>query len=157
MSFEFFKYSSLDIARNLAAQGVPGWVFQYSWDLPGLGGYPHAWHTGDLLLLTQNYTPRDLAQWPAFDGIDRSRLGAAARTAGELWSGFVHHGDPGDRWSRFTAGERTVLWLGETIEARPGLLDAEWDVFTNSPPAANVPALEDTLVSNLRQALEKRT
>jgi para-nitrobenzyl esterase len=44
MSFEFFKYASLAIARNFASQGIPTHLFQFSYDLPGYGGYLRAAH-----------------------------------------------------------------------------------------------------------------
>jgi len=149
MSFAFFKLPSLAIARNLALQGAPVRVFQFGWDLPGLDGELRAVHTGDMPFLWSNYTDRDLAGLPAFDGIDRARLAHSARTFGDLYGGFLRTGDPGPRWERFSADRYDVLHLGETVETRPTALGDEWAAFT-STAARDVGALEEILMPALR-------
>lgn len=154
MSFEFFKMPSLAIAHNLAAQGAPVWVFQFAWDLPGLGGELRAVHTGDMPFLWSNLTEEDLARWPAFEGIDRARLAGVARTFGDLYGSFVRTGDPGTAWRRFTPDQHEILWLGESVETRHKSLDDEWSVFT-STAARDVDALERILTANMRSAIPR--
>jgi para-nitrobenzyl esterase len=152
MSFEFFKLSSLAIAQNLADQGAPAWVFQFSWDLPGLDGELRAVHTGDMPFLWSNYGEQELARWPIFDGIDRAHLGRIARTFGEFYGNFIRAGDPGPAWPPFSRNDHEILWLGKTGETRRGSLDDELSVFA-STRAATVDALEAILTANVRSAL----
>jgi para-nitrobenzyl esterase len=152
MSFAFFKFSSLRIARNMAAQNIPVWAFQFSYDLPGLNGALHAVHTGDIPFLFGNHTDTDLAWWPAFDGIDRDELARVSTEAMDLYGSFLRGEDPGPTWPRFTSGDQTVLWLGPTIEPRPGLLRGDLDAFiTHGIP--DVTTLENILTTNLRTRL----
>lgn len=155
MSFEFFKMPSLAIAQNLATRHVPTWVFQFAWDLPGLGGELRAVHTGDMPFLWANHTDRDLEQWPAFEGIDRARLAYVARTFGDLYGNFMRTGDPGAAWDRFSADQHEILWLGETVETRRRSLDDEWATFT-STAVRDVDALEKILTANARSAITNR-
>jgi para-nitrobenzyl esterase len=155
MSFEFFKMPSLAIAQNLATQHVATWVFQFAWDLPGLGGELRAVHTGDMPFLWANHTDRDLEQWPAFEGIDRARLACVARTFADLYGNFMRTGDPGAAWDRFTADQHEILWLGETVETRRRSLDDEWAAFT-STAVRDVDALEKILTANARSAITNR-
>ena len=69
MSFEFFKFPSLLIAANLGRQGTPVHVFQFSYDLPGAGGYLRAVHTGDMPLIWRNLDEASLRRWPGYDGV----------------------------------------------------------------------------------------
>jgi para-nitrobenzyl esterase len=48
MSFEFCKYSTLEIACTLSAQGIPTYVLEFAYEMPGLGGALHAVRTGDV-------------------------------------------------------------------------------------------------------------
>lgn len=155
MSFAFFKFSSLRIAQNMAAQNIPVRAFQFSYELPGLEGSLHAVHTGDIPFLFGNHTEADLAWWPAFDGIDRDELARVSAEAMDLYGAVIRGEDPGPAWPRFGSGDDTVLWLGRTIEPRPGLLRAELDTFTDHG-VTDVSTLEDTLTGNLRARIGRR-
>lgn len=48
MSFKFFKFSTLEIASTLSAQDIPTYVFEFAYEMHGLGGALHAVHTGDM-------------------------------------------------------------------------------------------------------------
>ncbi|MFB7600590.1 carboxylesterase/lipase family protein [Streptomyces sp. NPDC056160] len=155
MSFEFFKLSSLAIARNLSTQRIPVHLFQFSYDLPGLGGRLRAVHTGDIPFLFRNHSERDLARWPAFDGADREEIRRVSGWMGELYASFIRSGDPGDGWPRFHAEDQNVLWFGRSVEPRPGLLKREWDVFQERG-FGTVRSVEKALVDNVRAALADR-
>ena len=152
MSFEFFKLSTLAIARNLSAQQIPVHLFQFSYDTPGLGGRLHALHTGDIPFLFRNYAERDLAWWPTFDGASREEVRWVSEQMGELYASFIRSGDPGARWPAFDEATWTVLWFGRSVEPRPGLLKPEWDIFTDRG-LGTVRAMENALVDNVRKAL----
>ncbi|MGW4399066.1 carboxylesterase/lipase family protein [Amycolatopsis nivea] len=152
MSFEFFAMSSLAIAANLARAGIPVWVFQFSWDLPGLRGELRAVHTGDTPFLFRNYSEADLACWPAFEGIDRARLGRISREMGEHYRRFIHHGEPGEDWARFDESTGNVLWFGEDIRMCPGLLRRQ-QAAVAAAGIDSVEALDRILVANLRRQL----
>ncbi|AEW99792.1 carboxylesterase/lipase family protein [Streptantibioticus cattleyicolor] len=156
MSFEFFKLPSLAIARNLSAQHIPVHVFQFSYDLPGLGGRLRAVHTGDIPFLFRNHSERDLAWWPAFDGADREEVRRVSARMGELYASFIRTGDPGPGWPRFDTAGWNVLEFGRTIEPRPGLLKPEWDVFEDRG-FGSVRSIENVLVGNVREALGHTT
>ena len=154
LSFQFFKMSSLEIAQGLARQNSPVWVFQFAWDLPGLGGDLRAVHTGDMPFLWSTYTHRDLTNWPIFHGIDRARLAQVARSFSSLYGSFVRTGDPGRPWKRFGAEDHDILWLGETLDTRSRSLDRELEIF-HSTGLPSIDALEDALTANVRAALNK--
>jgi para-nitrobenzyl esterase len=88
MSFEFFKYPSLAIARNTASQGIPTHVFQFSYNLPGYGGYLRAVHTGDTAIVFRNLTDDVLRMWPGYDGTDRAELRRIAAQFGAMYGAF---------------------------------------------------------------------
>ncbi len=152
MSFEFFKLSSLKIADNLSRRGVNTRLFQFSYDLPGQGGSVRAFHTGDMPFIWRNHTPDELARWPAFEGIDHQQMEASATTFGRLYGAFIRTGDPGPHWPRYGADNKTILWFGETVEARSGLLSAEERAF-EAAGLVDVRTLEAQLAHNTRQAL----
>jgi para-nitrobenzyl esterase len=152
MSFEFFKLSSLAIARNLSAQQIPVHMFQFSYDLPGLGGRLRAVHTGDIPFLFRNHTARDLAWWPVFDGANREEVRQVSAQMGDMYAAFIRSGDPGTGWPRFDEEDETVLWFGRPVEPRPGLLRPEQDIFTDSG-FGTVRSVEDALTANTRKAL----
>lgn len=155
MSFAFFKFSSLRIAQNMAAQNVPVRTFQFSYDLPGLDGALHAVHTGDIPFLFGNHTEPDLAWWPAFDGIDRDELARVSTGAMNLYGAIIRGEDPGPVWPHFEPGNDTVLWLGREIEPRRGLLRGDLDTFTTHG-VTDVTALEAVLNGNLRTRIGQR-
>ncbi len=153
MSFAFFKFPSLRIAQNMASQNIQVRAFQFSYELPGLGGALHAVHTGDIPFLFGNHTDTDLAWWPAFDGIDRDELARVSTTAMDLYGAFIRGEDPGPAWPRFHAAQHnTVLWLGRDIEPRPDLLQGDLNAFTTHG-INDVTTLENILARNLRERI----
>lgn len=154
MSFEFFKFSSLLIAANLVRQGIPVYVFQFSYDLPGVGGYLRAVHTGDMPLIWRNLDEASLRRWPGYDGADPAELERIAAQFGRLYGAFLRDGDPGPDWPAFDDGH-TILWFGTEVEPRPGLLDDEWAIF-HAAGLKDVAGLEKLLVANVRSDLEVR-
>ena len=154
MSFEFFKFSSLLIADNLVRQGVPVHVFQFSYDLPGVGGYLRAVHTGDMPLIWRNLDEASLRRWPGYDGADPAELERMAAQFGRLYGAFLRDGDPGPDWPAFDDGH-TILWFGTQVEPRPGLLDDEWAIF-RAAGLTDVAGLEKLLVANVRSDLNVR-
>ena len=71
---------------------------------------------------------------------------------GELYAAFIRSGQPGPAWPTFDPSTWSVLWFGEQVEVRPGLLRAEWDSYRrlgfHSPRS-----LEAALVANVRDAM----
>ncbi|MDR5785321.1 carboxylesterase family protein [Caballeronia sp. LP003] len=153
MSFEFFKFSSLEIARRQSSCGTPVHVFEFAYDLPGFGGYLRAVHTGDMPFLWRNHAEDDLVQWPAFDGADRQEIRRVSKEMGELYAAFIRDGQPGDRWRPYDGQSQSVLWFGKVVESRPNLLTAELDIFRRHA-AESVEQLEALLVSNVRRKLD---
>lgn len=145
MSFEFFKFSSLAFARELASQDLPVYLFEFAYDLPGFGGYLRAIHTGDVPFLFRNVTDDDLKMWPCFDGIDRQNLERVAHAIGKLYGSSIRNGNPGQTWPAFVIKSQTVFWFGENVEAREGLLSSEWEIF-NQTGIKDVRQLEQRLV-----------
>lgn len=152
MSFEFFKFASLKIAANFARQGIATHVFQFAYDLPGQGGYVKAYHTGDTPFIWRNYSPADLARWPAFEGVDVATLDKSARAFGSMYGAFIRNGNPGPAWPRYEPKSQQVLWFGETVETKPGLLAREAQAFERAG-FSSVAALEQRLAGNTRSAL----
>lgn len=152
MSFEYFKLSSLAIAQNLSSQQIPVRLFQFSYDLPGLAGTLGAVHTGDIPFLFRNHTERDLSQWPAFEGVDRHEIERVSTEVGELYASFIRNGDPGPPWPPFSRENWEILWFGQSVEPRRGLLQSEWEAFQEAG-FDTVRSLEEVLVENTRNAL----
>lgn len=155
MSFEFFKFSSLLIARHLAAQGIPTYVFQFTFDLPGWGGELRAVHTGDMPFLWRNYAEADLKKWPSFDGVEVDAVARTSAAMGELYGSFIRNGDPGAAWPRYDDGNQTILSFGRDVVAVPGMLDTELAAFTAAGPR-DVRMLEAILTANLQRALKRQ-
>ena len=149
MSFEYFKLSSLKIAENFASQGIRTHVFQFSYDLPGQGGYVKAYHTGDTPFIWRNYSKDDLARWPAFEGIDSVELDHSARTFGKMYGAFIRTGDPGPAWPAYDQGDRQVLWFGRQVEMRRQLLAGEQRAFEKAG-LPDIATLEHRLADNTR-------
>jgi para-nitrobenzyl esterase len=156
MSFEFFKYASLAIARNFASQGIPTHVFQFSYDLPGYGGYLRATHTGDTAIVFRNLTEDVLRMWPGYDGSDRSELRRIATEFGSMYGSFIRSGNPGSSWAKFDVDNGAIIWLGHTVELKPHLLDKEWDTFARAG-IEDVKVLEKRLSTNSRASLNVRS
>src|SRR5262249_31721041 len=147
MSFEFFKFPSLAIARNLSSQDIPTHVFQFSYDLPGYGGYLRAAHTGDTAIIFRNLTEEVLHAWPGYDGADRAELGRIATEFGTMYGSFIRSGSPGSAWPKFDVENGTIMWLGHTVEPKQHLLDREWETFVRAG-IENVKLLEKRLSHN---------
>ena len=156
MSFEFFKYASLAIARNFASQGIPTHVFQFSYDLPGYGGYLRAAHTGDTAIVFRNVTDDVLRMWPGYDGTDRTELRRIATQFGAMYGSFIRSGSPGSAWPKFDTENGTIMWLGHTVEPKQHLLNEEWNSFTRAG-IENVKILESRLSTNSRASLNVRS
>ena len=155
MAFEFFKFSSLLIAQNFAKQGIPAYVFQFSYDLPGWNGELRAVHTGDMPFLWRNFTPEDLARWPSFEGAETAEIERTAKEMGRLYAEFIRNGNPGPAWRSYDERSRTVLSFGKAVTAIDGLMDAEFQAFT-SHGAKTVQPLETALVRSLKAALARQ-
>jgi len=155
MSFEFFKYPSLAIARNFAARGIPTYVFQFSYDLPGYGGYLRAAHTGDTAIVFRNLTDDVLRMWPGYDGTDRAELRRIATQFGAMYGSFIRSGNPGFAWPKFDMENGTIMWLGHTVEPKKHLFDNEWDAFTHGG-VEDMKFLERRLSTNCRASLNIR-
>jgi len=156
MSFEFFKYPSLAIARNFASQGIPTHVFQFSYNLPGYGGYLRAVHTGDTAIVFRNLTEDVLRMWPGYDGADRSELRRIATEFGSMYGSFIRSGNPGSAWAKFDVENGAIMWLGHAVELKQHLLDKEWDTFSRAGIEA-VKVLEKRLSTNSRACLNVRS
>jgi len=156
MSFEFFKFSSLAIARNLSSQGIPTHLFQFSYDLPGYGGSLRAAHTGDTAIVFRNVTDDILRNWPGYDGADRAELRRIAAQFGTMYGSFIRSGNPGSAWPRFDAESGAIMWLGHTVESKQHLLDKEWNTFVRAG-IENVELLEKRLSLNCRASLNVRS
>jgi para-nitrobenzyl esterase len=156
MSFEFFKFSSLAIARNFASQGIPTHLFQFSYDLPGYGGYLRATHTGDTAIVFRNLTVDILRKWPGYDGTDRTELKRITTQFGTMYGAFIRSGDPGSAWPKFDITDGSIMWLGHTVEAKQHLLDEEWATFIRAG-IEDVQLLEKRLSHNSRASLNVRS
>jgi para-nitrobenzyl esterase len=156
MSFEFFKYPSLTIARNFASQGIPTHVFQFSYDLPGYGGYLRAAHTGDTAIVFRNLTEDVLRMWPGYDGADRSELRRIATEFGSMYGSFIRSGNPGSAWAKFDVENGAIMWLGHAVELKQNLLDKEWDTVSHAG-IEDVKVLEKRLSTNSRASLKVRS
>ena len=101
MSFEFFKFAELAIARNFAAQGILTYVFQFSLDLPGYDGFLRAVHTGDMPIIFRNLTDDVLNKFPGYGGLDRTELRRIAEAFGMRYSNSIRAGEPGPKWPAY--------------------------------------------------------
>jgi len=152
MSFEFFKYSSLKIAANVAEQGGRARVFQFAFDLPGQGGYLKAFHTGDMPFIWRNYDAADLKRWPAFEGVDISEVQASSDKFGRLYGAFIRDGEPGPDWPTYDLENQTILNFGREVEPKNHLLADELRAF-EATGVESVVELERRLVANTRASL----
>ncbi len=152
MSMEFFKFSSLEIARNFAQQNIPTFVFQFSYDLPGQNGKFRAIHTADTPFIFHNLESHRLARNAPFEGANIEELESVSQTVSALFGSFIRTGEPGKIWSRYDSSNQSILWFGKQVESRPALLSDELEAFY-ATGLQNVEDLEDRLVTNLRKAL----
>ena len=152
MSMEFFQFSSLLIAQNLSAQGIPVYAFQFSYDLPGAGGYLRAHHTGDIPFIFRNLDEDLLGRFETYDGVDRTELDRLSRQFADMYGSFIRTGNPGEAWPAFDAASQTVLWLGKEIEPRANLMTREVQAFADAG-VDSVSELEARMVRNVRAAI----
>lgn len=125
MSMEFFKFSSLLIAENFAAQGKRVFVFQFSYDLPGQNGRFRAIHTADTPFIFHNLERHRLQRNPPFEGVDFQEIEAVSTNISGKFGAFIRSGNPGNEWPCYEASSRSIPWFGKTVEARPGLRCAD--------------------------------
>ncbi|MFE4754959.1 carboxylesterase/lipase family protein [Streptomyces mirabilis] len=152
MSFLFFKFSSLEIARSLAAQGVDVYVFQFSYDHPGLGGYLRAPHTGTLPFVFRSTSPGQRRAVRSLEGADIGEVDKVAAEFGALYGDFIRTGNPGEAWRRYDADDEAVLWFGVPVQTRVGLLRAERETFA-AAGITSVRDLETRLLDRVRERL----
>ena len=155
MSFEFFKFSTLQICRNLSRQGILTYMFEFAYDMPGLGGMLRAVHTGDMPFIWRTCSGTGLAKWPTLQGADSDEVARLAKQFGDLYTSFIRSGDPGERWTPFSASE-AGLWFGKVIETRSGILSEEDHVFRTGGGISNVDALYSALTGSLSLNLVAR-
>jgi para-nitrobenzyl esterase len=151
VGFVFFKLSSLEIARTLAAQDIDVYVFQFAYDHPGVGGYLRALHTGTMPFVFRSTTPGQLRAFRSLEGADIAEVDRVAAEFGALYGGFIRNGSPGESWQRYDAGDEAVLWFGLPVETRAGLLRGEREAFA----AAGITTVRD-LETRLRGRLRER-
>ncbi len=150
MSFVFFKLPSYWVAESLARQGIPVRAYQFSYDLPGEGGKYRALHTGNLPFLWLNVSEERLKNLSAFQGIDMPVAQQSARTMVELYSAFLR-GEAMPSWKPFESSSHSVLWFGEDIVNKPGLIDEEIAIFRKLK-IDSFDILHDKLVASLHKA-----
>jgi hypothetical protein len=75
---------------------------------------------------------------------------------GELYAAVIRTGQPGAAWPAFDPSTWYVLWFGEQVEARAGLLRAEWDSYRQLG-FDNPRSLEEALLAKVRDALTPAT
>ncbi|NWC93063.1 MULTISPECIES: carboxylesterase/lipase family protein [unclassified Pseudomonas] len=151
MSFVYFKYPSLAIADNLSKQGVRTYVYQFSFDLPGVDGELRAVHTGNIPFLFRNMTALDLACFPSFEGIDRDAMEQSSAHMGRHYSSFIASGAAEGDWREYQAEAPDILWFGEDVRTVSHLLSGE-KLAVEQGGVSGVLALERLLVANLRQS-----
>lgn len=150
MSFIFFKLPSIWVADHLSRQGVSVRTYQFSYDLPGEGGKYRALHTGNLPFLWLNISAAQLKNLSAFNGIDLAVAARSAETMAQLYSQFLR-GQSLETWHRYQVDSRSVLWFAEEITNRPGLVDAEIEIFKNLG-ITRFDILHERLVTSLHRA-----
>jgi len=157
MSFEYFKLPSLLIAKNLSLQGIPVYVFQFSYELPGSG--LRATHTGDMPFIFRNHALRELASWPFFADVDvetierhRVKIVEASNSFGSHYASFIRAGRPEPQWPKFAGPAPEILSIGEKVTVCPGLLASEMAAY-QSIGFSSISRLEQVLVGNVREHL----
>jgi len=148
MSCEFFKFSSLQIAENLARAGISTHVFEFAFELPGQGGRLRAFHTGDMPFIWRNFAAEDLKRWPAFEGLSPADISATSETFGRYYGAFIRGEPIGQAWPSFDTERESILWLGKEIYAVDHLLTAEIQAFRDGG-ISTVRELETQLVKNV--------
>lgn len=153
MSMQMFKFSSLEIASNFASQGLPVYVFQFSFDLPAGGG---AIHTGDMPFIFRNFTAKDMEKWPAFEGINTDLVAQLSMEFGDMYGSFIRRGNTGKpgRWPGFDDKTQTILWFGSSIDPIPNLLKKEMEIFQRAGIVKYYTLLEQ-LRNNVRQQIKQ--
>jgi para-nitrobenzyl esterase len=152
MACVFFKFSSMEIARTLSAQGIDVYVFQFSYPHPGSGGYLRALHTGTLPFVFRNTSPEQLRAWRSLEGADIDEVDRVAAEFGALYAQFIRDGETGGPWERYDPERESILWFGNPVEARPGLLQGERAAF-GSAGITRTAQLETRLLDRLHALL----
>jgi para-nitrobenzyl esterase len=145
MSFEFCKYSTLEMARTFSAQDIPTYMFEFTYEMPGLGGALHAVHTGDMPFIWRTYT----GNWPTLENANLNEVERVAHDFGPLYGAFIRNGDPGPRWERFGGASQSILWFGTVVETREGLLDSELQIFRKVGGIRSLDQLRSRLTANV--------
>jgi para-nitrobenzyl esterase len=149
VAFAFFKHSTLAIARRLAAERIPVYVYQFGFDHPGLDGRLRSVHAGTIAFIFRNFAPAHMQAWRSLEGASLETMLRVAQEMGRLYGSFIRHGDPGPEWQRFDAGAEGILWFGDPVGMSPSLMAEEAQAFT-AAGVRDVRTLEDRLVANLR-------
>jgi para-nitrobenzyl esterase len=102
---------------------------------------------GDIPFLWGTYTPEDIAALPPFQGIDLGRVSVISSAMRAMYVEFMRTGSPGADWQAFDRDGWNILWFGEQLEMRPGLLRDEWDLMTGTN-VHDISTLADILTAN---------
>ncbi len=104
-------------ANTHAAQGIsPVYVYRFTRKVPGTGQYAKfgAFHTGEV---PYTYNNLEFVDRP-WEQTDRT----LEKSMSEYWANFVKHGNPNGPglpvWPAYTAGEKHVMIMGDTLEAK---------------------------------------
>lgn len=130
-------------------------MFEFAYEMPGLGGALLALHTGDMPFIWRTYNEPDLPGWPTLAGADFNAVAAISQDFGGLYASFIRTGNPGPRWKPF-GEQQNVFWFGESVQTRENLLTAERAVFEHVGGIESVQSLEQLLVRNVREELAAR-
>lgn len=152
MSFEFFKYPTLAIARTLAAQNVAAYVFEFAYEMPAFGGALHAVHTGDMPFIWRTCAGVDLERWPSLENADAEEVASVAQEFGRFYGAFIRDGNPGPRWERF-ADTQSILWFGTRMQSREALLAEEQRIFEQTGEVGSLDELQARLTANAMDEL----
>lgn len=132
MGMVMFQYATLDIARNMTKHGVPVYLFQFSYDSPGVHGSLRALHTGDMLFQWGNHSQEEIDTWPAWRGLTPGDVESQSQEFRELYANFIRHGNPGREWKRFDGSEHAALWFGKHLETKKDLFQRKEEIFWES-------------------------
>ena len=129
MGMVMFQYATLDIAHSMAKHGVPVYLFQFSYDSPGVGGSLRALHTGDMLFQWGNHSQNEIDTWPAWRGLAPDDVKYQSQEFRQLYGNFIRHGNPGAKWKWFDNTENAALWFGKHLESRDNIFQRKEEIF----------------------------
>ncbi|KAF3400161.1 Para-nitrobenzyl esterase [Penicillium rolfsii] len=152
MGMVMFQYATLDIARNMTKHGVPVYLFQFSYDSPGVDGSLRALHTGDMLFQWGNHSQEEIDTWPAWHGLVPDDVRSQSKEFRELYASFIRYGNPGTKWKRFDDSEHAALWFGKHIGTQKDLFQRKEEIFWEAGIHSQND-LEARLTKSLRDAL----